>query len=175
MPSADGSYSSREYFEQFLTDDGSASGDNDFAKNFSVTPGVAFVTIPTDSIVTITNFQLLIAATSFDMETQGYGTNIALTNGMTVETIQNGITKNLSYQKIFTNIDLMNLGGSSNERINWSGQGDSFTCNIDFLPMFGKNNTVRLNGNTGDSLGVLLNDNFGLRVNTQQFIVRGFI
>jgi len=176
MPKTNGQYQPVDFFIALLSDDGTQSGVTNFNADYSVTSVEAFFQAPAGSIHEITELQIAIAAGA-KINQGDYG-NVTgpLTVGVDVRATLNGTDVSLLNTVLKTNHDLINFGGStSSQVIDFAGTADTLTTSfkaVDFAP--GPRSTaLRLNGDLGDRVRIVLSDNF-TPINQHTFLIRGF-
>ena len=153
---------------RYLDTVGDGTGTKVAISDYSVTPQTFKIVCPVGKGYTITSLTLHISgATNFQIN--GYGSiNTGLTNGIVIQAIIGGVTFDFTNGMPFkTNDDLGHISSIINH-VTYSGTGDSLIVQF-VVTEFG----VPLTLNPGDSLQVILHDNF-TGLGSQHFVVKGY-
>jgi len=153
---------------RYLDTVGDGSGTKNAVGNYATTPQTFQIVVPAGKGYTIESMTIhLSGATNFQI--LGYGSiNAGLTNGVVLQAVVGGVTLNFDDGAPFkTNDDLGHISANVNH-VTYSGTGDSLVVQFQ-VSDYG----VPLTLNPGDSLQVVLHDNF-TGLSSQHFIVKGY-
>jgi len=178
MPKTNGQYQAKSFFVRVLTDDGLITGVSNFNSDFSVTPEEAFFQIPAGFIYEITELQITVgAASKIDQLDYGDIAPAGINNGIDIRAAIGGADISLLQKIIMNNNDLVNFGGSiSSQVVDFAGTSDTITTSFNaaaFTPGI-IDSSLRLNGDRGDRIRVVLNDDFS-SLNLHEFFIRGWV
>lgn len=171
MAFLNGQYRVPSLFTAFLSDDGSPSGLTNFTGDYSAgNITEAFWQAPPGFLVEVTGIQFLIGGGGTFSQTQ-WGSVGPLTVGLDIRGTFNGVDIDLTTDNLKSNNDLLGFGVGATSIANWQGAAaDSISSSLNLVEHTGAK--VYLNGNTGDKIRVVVNDNFtGLQ--RHNFVLRG--
>lgn len=160
-----------------LTDTGSSGGEVSATGNYSVAPKSFFIQPPEEVVYKIFTINLEMVSFNSTFAADGYGSGIALPNGIIMFIENDGDVTNL-----------LPVGGTIDDNSTWARlsspersntvipNGNNpvhFMCRIVLTEMF--QFPIYLNGANNDKFGFILTDDFTGRVSEQNWLTTGII
>lgn len=177
MPKTNGQYRNIDFFVRVLSDDGTTSGVTNFNTDFSVTPATAFMQPPVGEVFFVTSLQITIGAGGNANQLDYGNLTGPLTNGVDIRATLNGVNFSLLQRILRDNNDILNFGGSAASiDVDFAGTSDTLSTQFNSANFLYASTpgALRLNGDFGDQLQVVLNDNF-TGLNLHEFFARGWV
>lgn len=159
----------RPLFFTHLTSDGADTGNYDLNVDGSVTPQRFFIKPPPGAIYRIAKLTLYVQD-SGTFDTEKWGNNITMINGIQFTTTRNGVERPILQHPLKTSGNLAEL---TYDLLHLTfGTGDEFITAR--WNLFENGQYFRLDGDNGDEFGMWINDDL-TGLNVQHFMAHGYI